>query len=294
MRILVTGASGFLGKILVKELTIKNDVFTLSRSRMSDIQSDLTKYVPELPNIDLVVHAAGKAHHIPKTSEEKEEFYKVNCHGTKLLLHRLEEKLPETLIYISTVAVYGKEKGDMIDENAPLLGTSSYAKSKIKAERDIQKWGRENGVNTVILRLPLIAGPNPPGNLGSLIKAIKKGYYFRIGEGKNRKSVVLAKDIGLIIPRLISKEGIYHLTDGRHPEISELDTYIANELSRNIKVLPYKFARYIAMIGDRISSFPLNTSKFGKLTNSLTFSDKKAQDELGWSPRKVVSNFKII
>lgn len=297
MKILLTGASGFLGSIIKKILEKKIELISLSRSEDSDISADITKKLPSIPLVDMVVHAAGKAHVIPKNNEQKNEFFEINYEGTQRLLNKISGKggvLPEAFVFISTVAVYGRENGQLINEDTELLGHTPYAKSKIKAEKAVREWGEEHGVNTIVLRLPLVAGPNPPGNLGSMIAAIEKGYYFRIGTGKARRSVVLAKDVGQLIPDLIDKQGIFNLTDGYHPTLAELDAYLADQLAANVKIMPSKMAKYLAKVGDYIPYAPFNSYKFEKLTKTLTFSDKKAQDELGWSPNEVVNNFKII
>ena len=80
-----------------------------------------------------------------------------------------------------------------------MLGGTPYADSKIQAEELLREWGKLNNVNMLILRLPLLVGENPPGNLGSMIRAIKKGYYFRIGDGSARRSMVLAEDIAEVV-----------------------------------------------------------------------------------------------
>ena len=94
--------------------------------------------------------------------------------------------MPGLFVFISSVSVYGLEFGTGIDEANPLLAKDAYGKSKIAAEQLITSWGIKTAVPVVILRLPLVAGPNPPGNLGDMIKAIQAGYYFRIGFPKKR------------------------------------------------------------------------------------------------------------
>lgn len=290
MTILLTGASGFLGREILNVLQSQHQMITLGRSVSNNITSDLSSEIPFLPRADIIIHAAGKAHLIPKTPEEKNDFFKVNEEGTKNLLKGIKE-LPKLFVLISTVAVYGQEQGENISESHPLSGDSPYALSKIRAEKIVQEWGKSQGVNVLIFRLPLIAGPNPPGNLGAIIKAIKGGYYFRLGNGNARKSMVLGKDVAKAIPELIGKSGIYNLTDGIHPSLKDLDQYLAGMEGKKVKSFPIRPLEMAARIGDFLPGFPLNSYRVNKLKHSLTFSDEKARRELKWSPTPVLGNF---
>jgi nucleoside-diphosphate-sugar epimerase len=222
----------------------------------------------------------------------------VNFEGTKNLCNELTttKNIPDSFIFISTVAVYGMEEGDMIKESHGLFGTSPYAKSKILAEQWLQNWAAENNVVLGILRLPLVAGQNPPGNLGAMIAAIKSGKYLSIGKASARKSIVWAEDIASIIPELSSVGGIYNLTDSYHPSLSELEKCISSSFK---KAPPFKISARLATIlgyiGDLLGSrAPINTGKIKKLTATLTFDDWKARDILGWKPVKVLEKLSAV
>lgn len=290
MRILLTGASGFLGRAIQEELAATHEIVTLGRTATHAIQVDLAKEVPQIPPVDLVIHAAGKAHVIPKTPEEKAAFFQVNEVGTKHLLEGLGSQVVP-IIFISTVAVYGVEQGTQISENSPLLGDTPYALSKINAEKLVKAWAEENQSNCLIIRPPLIVGSNPPGNLGAIIKAIRSGYYFRMGDGSARKSMVLAQDIAKGIPAWIRHSGTYNLTDGVHPSLAELDGYIASKFGKKVRKMPMGLLAMVAKFGDLIPGFPLNSYRLAKLSSELTFSDAKAQRELNWRPNSVVGTF---
>ncbi len=268
MKILLTGAGGFLGKILADIWKNSHETISLGRSKGNTVICDLASAIPLLSEVDMVVHAAGLAHRVPAGTEEESEFFKVNVKGTDNLLHALTNtsKLPGLFVFISSVAVYGIESGAGIDESSPLLAKDAYGKSKIEAEQLILAWGHKTGVPVIILRLPLIAGPNPPGNLGDMIKAIQAGYYFRIGAGSARRSVVNAADIARLILRLKHHSGIYNLTSGSHPTIREIDTLIAKQLSKKVKVMPVFMAQLLAKTGDLLPFFPFNSRRLSKLT----------------------------
>jgi GlcNAc-P-P-Und epimerase len=294
MKILLTGASGFLGSVMKKHFqSLRADVITLGRNANNDIQKDLNE-VSALPLVDVVVHAAGKAHIVPKTKAEADDFFTVNLEGTKKLCAALETNLPKAFVFISTVAVYGVDEGTMIDEAHALNGTTPYAKSKIEAEQFLQNWCAAKQVKLSIFRLPLIAGPKAPGNLGAMINGIQSGKYFRIGNGDAKKSIVMASDVAAIIPHAVDIGGVYNLTDGYHPSFKELEENFAQQLGgKSIKTIPLFIATMAGWVGDVFAFFPINSNKRKKITATLTFADQKAKDNLNWQPNKVLDKYKI-
>jgi len=296
MKILVTGASGFLGKEIMNKIH-NYEYITIGRNG-SDIIWDLsTTPLPKIPLIDVVIHAAGKAHITPTSIYENQLIYDVNYKGTVNLLKCLDELsvLPKYFVFISSVAVYGINEGINIDETTSLQATNPYGKSKIEAEEIVLKWGIENNVTCTILRLPLLVGQNPPGNLGSMINGIKNGYYFNISGGESRKSMVLASDVAKFILKASEVGGVFNLTDGCHPNFNELSRYIGGQLgNKNIPNISTFFAKKLAFFGDKVwKKFPLNSDKLDKITSTLTFDDSKARKAFGWDPTPVLKGFKI-
>jgi nucleoside-diphosphate-sugar epimerase len=261
-----------------------------------DYKISLEKEIPYLKQcFDLVIHTAGKAHSVPKNEKEKLSFFDVNVQGTLNLLKGIElcPTLPKSFIFISTVAVYGINQGENINENSPLLAKDPYGLSKIQAEQLVLDWCKQHNVVCTILRLPLVVGANPPGNLGAMIKAIQKGYYFNIARGKARKSMVLAEDVAKIIIKASEIGGIYNLTDGYHPNFFELSNAIGKQYGKSrIFNLPFFIAKSIALFGDvLVVKFPLNSVKLKKITSDLIFDDSKARHVLEWNPSNVINYF---
>ena len=285
MKILLTGASGFLGSHLLNAFKANNDeIITLGRSIKDSINADITSSFELKQSFDLVIHVAGKAHSIPKTENEAAEFFAVNVEGTRNLLNALTTNTPGQFVFISSVAVYGKEEGENINEDYALDGNTPYAKSKIEAEKIVQAWTEENHVNSLVLRLPLISGTNPPGNLGAMAKAISKGYYFRIGDGLSRRSMIAATDVATFILTALGSSGIYNLTDDKHPTIADTDATIARMFNKPVRKLPVALLKPVALAFGVIPGFPLNLARLNKLTATLTFSNSAAK-KLGWKPK---------
>ena len=296
-KLLFTGASGFLGHNVRPILEKTYDVHTIGLGDEDDIKFNLAKDVPPInTHYDVVLHACGKAHVVPKTDAEKQAFYDVNYQGTVNLCKALENAgIPKSLVFISTVAVYGCEFGELITEEHPLEGDSPYAKSKIMAEEYLTKWCKDNGVVLSILRPSLLAGKNAPGNLGAMVKKKKKGYYMNIAEGKVIKSILMAEDIARLIPLLEKKGGVYNVCDTRQPSFGEISMSVAKQLGKHRPIsIPYWMAWCMAKVGDLLGNkAPINSYKLEKMTKSLTFSNKKARKELNWEPLDVLDNFKI-
>lgn len=297
MKLLFTGASGFLGNHVRPILEKTYQVVTIGLTSEDNYTVNIAKEVPELKeHCEIVLHAAGKAHVVPRTEEEKKAFYDVNLQGTKNLCAALEKSgIPQAFIFISTVAVYGCEFGSNITEKHPLNGDTPYALSKIQAEEFLTEWCNKHGVILSIIRPSLIAGPNPPGNLGAMIKGIKTGRYLSIGGGKARKSVLMVEDIAHLVPILVKRGGIYNVCDDEQPSFRQLETVICTQLGKKLPIsIPFWVAKCMAIVGDCLGKkAPINSLKLKKITESLTFSNEKAKRELGWKPTPVLENFII-
>ena len=294
-KLLFTGASGFLGYNIRPILEKSYDVHTIGLTDDDDIKINMAKEVPPInTHYDVVLHAAGKAHVVPKTEEEKQVFFDVNYQGTVNLCKALENAgIPKSLVFISTVAVYGCEFGESITEDHPLEGNSPYAKSKIMAEEYLTKWCKEHGVILSILRPSLLAGRKAPGNLGAMVKGIQKGFYLNIAGGKVKKSILMADDIAYLLPLLEDKAGIYNVCDSYQPTFGEISFSVAKQLGKHKPIsIPYWMAWCMAKVGDLLGSkAPINSYKLEKMTKSLTFSNEKARRELGWEPLDVLNSF---
>jgi nucleoside-diphosphate-sugar epimerase len=288
--VLITGTSGFLGKSVCVFFKDAYTIFELSKSdTVHSIRLD--KEVPAFSQVfDMVLHSAGKAHSIPKNEIERDKFFEVNVKGTENLLKGLAlAGVPKQFVFISSVAVYGREEGTNITENEKLQAKDPYGLSKIQAEQVVTDWCNINKVVCTILRLPLLVGKNPPGNLGAMLKAIQKGYYFNVGGGKAKKSMVLVEDVARFIQIISPVGGIYNLTDGEHPSFVDLSHAIAKNKIFNLSLFIAKIMGYLGdFLGDKA---PINSLKVKKITSDLTFDDSKARSS-GWKSQSVLEYLK--
>ena len=201
MNLLISGGTGFLGKYIYRHWKSNGyNVDSVGRGNSNEIVCDIsTDELILQKDYEYFIHCAGKAHTIPKTNIEVNEFYLVNEIGTVSFLN-------------ATVAVYGLTEGTLINEKTSLTAKDPYGKSKINAEKIAIDWGKNNNINVSVLRLPLVVGKNAPGNLLAMINGIKNGKYLNIGGGKAKKSMVLATDVASFSSKVINTSGIYNLT----------------------------------------------------------------------------------
>ncbi len=307
MRILLTGYPGFLSGAVLEYFSARGAVVdtlgltTVERKEPAKhIVCNLAEQIPELAgcHYDMVIHAAGKAHVIPRTEQEKQQFFEVNVKGTEHLLMALQAAPPRALLFISSVAVYGLEAGEHIPETAPLLANTPYGRSKIQAEQLIRETAFASPVVRGIVRLPLIAGPDAPGNLGSMFRAMKKGVYFNIGNGEARRSAILLCDVAPFLEELAVSGGTYNLTDGHDLSFSELYSGLCrlNRFPHRPK-LPVWCAVLLAYAGELIQgvthkTFIFNKKRLHQMTQTLTFDGSAAQRDFSWRPHPVTEHLR--
>lgn len=301
--ILITGGLGFLGRQVVTAIResggtpVVLDVAGDGKGE-NTIQLDLAVGVLNLASMSpiAVFHLAGLAHVVPRDPAQSARFFEVNVRGTENLLQGLEAcaELPEALVLVSTVAVYGVDRGELLTEETPREATDPYGMSKRQQEDLVLEWGEQRGVRVGVVRLPLVAGRGAPGNLGAMVRALRTGRYPGIGPGDARRSMVLASDVALGLPKVAEIGGVYHLTDGCHPSFRELEDALCGALGRNTpRRIPMAVARMMAWGGDAMQSLsgrsmPFSTRTLEKMTSTLTFSDAKARLAFGWLPGAVV------
>lgn len=305
MRILVTGATGFVGRAIVAELQRKNfEVFCLGSLKSKNevdlpnfLQAEIADYeslnsLLELKDIDAVIHAAGLAHQFGDVNEE--DFWKVNAEGTKnvaLLAAKLKIK---QFILIGSVAVYGRvrqQKGRVeVDEDFKCEPESVYAKSKLEAEKIAREICEEKQIPLTILRLATVIGENDRGNTARLIKVIDRGIFVWIGRGENYKSLVYKDDVARACMSVFDKKTndteIFNVT-AEPVLMKEIVSEIARSLNKkNPRIrVPGGLLRKIFLINAKL----FRIKKFTKLSETIEkwlsddiFSGKKIECEYGF------------
>ncbi len=308
MRVLVTGGDSFIGSHLVSKLCSRGEDVTAlvldnnkapvaHDGKLRTYYGDITEKesLKELRGpFDVVFHLAGYVHRSAKTNKEISQLFQVNVHGTRNLLDTVG-KYTRHLVMSSSVSVYGVEKGLLLDETTDAQPITPYGKSKLKAEELLAKWAHNYGAIATNLRLPLVYGPGNKGNIFKMINAVDRGYFVLIGRGLNKRSIVYVGNVvdAAIAVATSKQNGVntYIVKDQKDYTVRELYAAIANGLGKNPRFfyIPENMARIIALTGDfggRLTGkmLPFNSDVMGKLTNTLTFSCQKLQNDTGFKP----------
>jgi nucleoside-diphosphate-sugar epimerase len=294
--ILLTGASGFIGAALWKRLFSDgfHKLTTVSRRPIVDMDSSIKMHVtdfvlqgslrPILSGVDVVVHAAARAH-ITKESVDNPlaEFRKVNTDATLNLACQASEAGVRRFIFISSIGVNGTQNVQPFTEEDFPSPAEPYAISKLEAEEGLLKLAEETEMEVVIIRPPLVYGPNAPGNFGSLVRWVKKGFPIPFGAIKNLRSFVglenLVDFIITCIDHPAAGNQTFLVADGEDVSTTDLIKRLGHALdkpARFIPIGPKLMALCAAMLGKK--------SRVEKLFGSLQVDISKAKTLLGWDP----------
>ena len=281
MKILLTGASGMLGKYL-KETFEGEKITTLQRNE-ADINCDLSKDIPDLEgkSFDLVIHAAG-------TCDETEAIA-LNLDGTRNLLSALEEKPPREMVHISSWEVYSPDAGENITEDHQLWAASKVGQSKALAENIIREWCDDKGVLLTIVRPARMFGKGIKGEMAQLFNDVVNARYIHVRDNNVRLSLVCALDVASAIKMLHSTGGTYNICDGIGGEWIQLaDAMSAN--SRQMKRQTFLPAKWAAAAWKFTPWIPavkasLNPETLTRRSKTLTLSDERLKETLPeWHP----------
>ncbi len=305
MKALVTGASGAIGATLVELLVARNHCVralvrpSSERHRLSSaveiIEGDVVDAESlrrAVEDVDVVFHLAAKLHLNDPSQSLRDEYTSVNVEGTRSLAEAARAAGVERLIFFSTVNVYGAtQKGQIFDETSALRPQSIYAETKIEAERIAL-----GTLPSVVLRLAAVYGPHMKGNYPLLVEAIRKGRFVRIGNGRNRRSLVYIEDVCraamLVAETQKALRGTYNVTDGRVHTLNEIIEAICVALKKRPPRLrlPMGPSRALAAaLEDGAQLFglksPVGRSTVEKLNEDVAVSSEKIERELGFEPR---------
>ena len=294
MKILITGVHGFVGTNLVKTLSKVHTIYGLD---IVSPQKDGVKYTfswdyldkeDGIPEVDTIIHLAGKAHDT-KNQSAAEVYFKVNTELTKKIYdYFLKSKAKKFIFFSSVKAAADRVEGEYVDENVVPSPKGPYGESKIAAEEYIRKKEdvrRKNGQEVYILRPCMIHGPGNKGNLNLLYGFVSKGIPWPLGAFENKRTFTSIDNLCYIIEGLLNKDiesGIYNINDDEAISTNELIEIICEALGKQAHIwhIPRGLMECVAKIGGALH-LPLNPERLQKLTENYVSSNAKIKKALG-------------
>ena len=294
MKILITGVHGFVGTNLVKELSKEHTIYGLDI--ISPVKEgvrftfswDFLDKSDEIPEVDAIIHLAGKAHDT-KNQSAADVYFKVNTELTKRIYdYYLKSKAKKFIFFSSVKAAADRVEGEYVDENVVPSPKGPYGESKIAAEEYIRKMEdvrRKNNQETYILRPCMIHGPGNKGNLNLLYGVVKKGIPWPLGAFENKRTFTSIDNLCFIIKGLLTQDvesGIYNINDDEAVSTNELIDIICSAMGKKAHIwrIPRGLMEGVAKIGGALH-LPLNAERLQKLTENYVSSNAKIKKALG-------------
>lgn len=289
---MITGASGFVGSALLRSPPQKTFTFTPLYRQLIDstfsiksIDKD-TDWSCILENIDTVVHAAARIHITSDTHYDTlSEFRRVNVDGTLNLAQQAAEASVRRFIFISTIKVNGEttDGGYIFNEISTDPPEDPYALSKYEAENGLREIADQTGMEVVIIRPPLVYGPNVKANFLSLMKLADTSIPLPLGSINNKRSMVYIGNLVDFIIRCIDHPNAanqtFILSDGEDLSLSALLRMMRVALGRSVRLFSVPEALF--RIAGRLSG---KTGVIDRLIGNLQVDSAKARNLLGWNP----------
>lgn len=282
MKVFITGEKGYISTRLYDELKIKNENYMVYKNSVREETLNQLNFT----DIDVVIHLAALVHK-KESSYSENQYFNVNTILTEKLAIKAKCEGVKQFIFISTMAVFGKQEGSINSQSA-LVPKTLYGKSKFAAEEILKKLQDEH-FKVAIVRPPMIYGPKCPGNYALLSKLSKKTFIFPLVE--NKRSMLFIDNLNEFIYQLIQNRdsGIFHPQDPQYINTSSLVyeiskaygkyIYFSKIAGKLLKILIGKKTIYNKIFGDlyyaeKLSSYKDNSYQKFSLEQAISITER--------------------
>jgi len=292
MKVLVSGAAGFVGRALCDQLTVAGHVLVPTVRRTSGLKNERvlgeigasTDWQTALEGCDAVVHLAARVHVMDDTTQNSLALYRAtNTEGTLNLARQAVEAGVKRFVFISTIKVNGEGRDTPYRETDAAAPEDAYAISKWEAEQGLQRIAQETGLEVAILRPPLAYGPGVKANFLRLMRMVEHGFPLPLGAIHNRRSLLYLGNfvdaIRLCVEHPAAAGQTFLLDDGVPVSTPELIRALARAMGRSTHLLavPVGVLELAgALLGKRAA--------VARLTGSLFVDSTAIRSRLGWVP----------
>lgn len=292
-RILVTGANGFVGRELCKTLCRQGYNVRMAVRCSQDGHAVAvgnigpnTDWSMALDGIDIVVHLAARVHVMQEISKNPlESFRTVNVHGTERLAQMAVDRGVKRLVYISSISIHGNSTGDRAYvEGDGAQPHSPYAVSKWEGELVLRKIEKEKGLETVIVRPPLVYGAGVGGNFLRLMQWASRGFPLPLKCIRNKRSFIGIENLANLIECCVSNPNAagetFVASDGEDLSTPDLIDHVARLMGRSARMISVPVG-VVRMLGKLVGKGDV----IDRLCNSLQVDSSKAHNALKWKPQ---------
>jgi UDP-glucose 4-epimerase len=292
MKVLVTGATGFVGRALCGRLAVSGHDIVPAVRRVSGLAGEAvvghihgsTDWMVALSACDAVVHLAARVHVMSDTAQNPLALYReTNTEATLNLARQAAQAGVKRFVFISSIKVNGEGCDTPYRETDVAAPEDAYAIAKWEAEQGLQRIAQETGLEVVILRPPLVYGPGVKANFLRLMEAIRKGWPLPLGAIRNRRSLLYLGNfvdaIRLCVEHPAAAGQTFLLDDGEPVSTPELVRALARAMGRPARLLavPVGVLEWSgALLGRRAA--------VARLTGSLCVDSSAIRSRLGWVP----------
>ena len=291
MRVLITGATGFVGTALTERVSSVYDTIALVRTQNHVLSANIQQLVAanifaaDLPNnIDVIIHLAGRAHILnEQTTDPLSEFRKVNVEGTLQLARQALDKKVKRFIFMSSIGVNGSVTLQQpFAEDAIPQPHADYAVSKLEAEHELKKLFAGSDTELVIIRPPLVYAAHAPGNFARLLKLVASNLPLPFAGTNNKRSFVALENLVDFIQTCIEHPNaanqIFLVADQTPISTRELVQYLKQGMGKPARFIyiPQPFIKLGAACVGKLKLYE-------QLFESLEVDTTKAQKLLNWT-----------
>lgn len=273
--IIITGLSGFVGLNLAS---------FICENRIGNVERLSVREEIVLPQADIIIHLAGKAHDLKNTSSPQ-EYFDVNFGKTKELFDLYIKSDARDFIYFSSVKAVADTVNGVLVEDVIADPQTPYGKSKLEAEKYLLSKVLPEGKRLFVLRPCMIHGPGNKGNLNLLYKVVKKGIPYPLAGFENQRSFLSIQNLNYIIEKIISDQnitgGVYNIADDESLSTNSVIKIIGEADGKTARLwkISSGIIKTFARIGDKVG-LPLNSERLKKLTESYVVSNDKIKQAL--------------